>query len=169
MIKKHQNPSRSDNRAEARNKRIELEQEIKELKTGWQRTQADFDNFRKKTESEKLENMAFAKAEFMTKLTPVLDNFYRAFSHIRKGDPTVQGFYQIQKQLEDILASEGLRKIPTEPGIKFDPNFHEAISYEENALPEDSIIAELESGWQFQDKVIKPSKVRVSKGSTKTN
>lgn len=169
MIKKHQ----KDNQI------IKLEKEIKELKTGWQRTQADFDNFRKKTESEKLENMAFAKAEFMTKLTPVLDNFYRAFSHIKAdpsrlgraeaSDPAIQGFYQIQKQLEDILASEGLQKIPTESGLKFDPNFHEAISYEENNLPIDTIIAELESGWQFQSKVLKPAKVRVSKGSTQTN
>ncbi|MCL5407216.1 MAG: nucleotide exchange factor GrpE [Patescibacteria group bacterium] len=159
MIKKHQK----------NNEIIKLEKEIKELKTGWQRTQADFDNFRKKTEIEKVENMAFAKAEFMTKLTPVLDNFYRAFSQIKADDPTTQGFYQIQKQLEDILNIEGLQKIPAQPGTKFDPNFHEAISYEENNLPVDTIIGELESGWMFQDKIVKPAKVRVSKGSTKTN
>jgi len=108
--------------------------------------------------------MAFAKAEFMTKLTPVLDNFYRAFSHAKTNDPTVQGFLQIQKQLEDILTSEGLQKISSSAGTKFDPNFHEAISYEENSLPEDSIIAEMESGWMFNNKVLKPAKVRVSRG-----
>lgn len=161
MIKKHSTKVKKDN---LDNQIIKLKDEIKELKLGWQRTQADFDNFRKKSEDEKLENMAFAKAEFMTKLTPVLDNFYRAFSHAKTNDPTVQGFLQIQKQLEDILTSEGLQKISSSAGTKFDPNFHEAISYEENALPEDSIIAEMESGWMFNNKVLKPAKVRVSRG-----
>lgn len=138
--------------------------EIEELKKGWQRTQADFDNFVKRVEGEKLENLAQAKAEFMVKISPVLDNFYRAFANTKKDDPIVSGFLQIKKQLEDILADEGLKKISTQKGTKFDPNLHEAISYEENDLPTDTIIDELESGWQFEDRVVKPAKVRVSKG-----
>ena len=150
----------------------ELEKQIKELKKGWQRTQADFDNYRKKIESEKLENLAFAKAEFMAKLTPVLDNFQRAFEHAphhKTNSKWISGVKQIEKQLEDILNIEGLKKILANPGDKFDPNFHEAISYEENTLPCDSIIGELESGWIFEDRVIKPAKVRISRGSTKAN
>lgn len=141
-------------------------QKIKELEKGWQRTQADFENYRKRVENEKLENFLQAKAEFITKITPVLDNFRRAFSHVSKKDdnPVVRGLRQIEKQLEDILVSEGLQKIPANAGTKFDPQYHEAISYEENNLAEDLIIEEVESGWQFQEKVIKPTKVRVSKG-----
>lgn len=108
--------------------------------------------------------MAYAKAEFMTKLTPVLDNFYRAFSQIKKNSEMTNGFRQIQKQLEDILKNEGLEKIPSDAGTKFDPNFHEAISYEQNSKPKDTIIDTYESGWQFQGKVLKPAKVRVSRG-----
>lgn len=144
----------------------DLENQIKILKAGWQRTQADFENFQKRTEDEKLENMAYAKAEFMTKITPVMDNFRRAFEHVTKknDNPVVLGLRQIEKQLEDILNAEGLEKISTTPGTKFDPQYHEAISYEENDLPAETIIDTLESGWKFENRVLKPSKVRVSKG-----
>lgn len=142
-------------------------QKIHELERGWQRTQADFENYRKRVEEVNLENLSLAKAEFMTKITPVLDNFRRAFEHVPKKAQhslVILGLKQIEKQLEDILTSEGVQKIPAEHGQKFDPQYHEAISYEENHLPEDTIISELESGWQFQGKVLKPAKVRVSKG-----
>lgn len=135
---------------------------IQELQEGWKRSQADFDNYRRRTETQRLEMLNFAKADFITKTTPVLDNFRRAFDHAPEGEFT-NGIKQIEKQLEDILASEGLKRIETENA--FNPNLHEAISYEENAeIPVDHIIAEVESGWQFNDKVIKPAKVRVSKG-----
>lgn len=143
-----------------------LKKEIRNLKAGWQRAQADFENYKKRAESEQNEVLALIKADFLAKITPVLDNFRRAFEHVSKDDntPVVQGLRQIEKQLEDILSQEGLEKIPAQAGAKFDPKFHEAISYEENHLPKDSIISELESGWLFQDRIIKPAKVRVSKG-----
>ena len=162
MIKKHSTKVKKDN---LDNQIIKLKDEIKELKLGWQRTQADFDNFRKKSEDEKLENMAFAKAEFMTKLTPVLDNFYRAFSHAKTNDPTVQGFLQIQKQLEDILTSEGLQKISSSAGTKFDPNFHEALAMEASQdIPENRVMVEYEKGYLYKDRLLRAAKVVVSKG-----
>lgn len=140
-----------------------LEAKIKELQEGWQRCQADFDNYRKRTETQKFEMVEHAKADFMTKITPVLDNFRRAFEHLNINDPKIAGVKQIEKQLEDLLAAEGLTRIETSG--KFDPALHEAISYENNKkIPTDHIIAELESGWMFGDRVIKPAKVRVSKG-----
>lgn len=141
----------------------EAELKIKELETGWQRCQADFENFRKRIESQKFEMVNLAKADFMAKMTPVLDNFSRAFEHLDINDSTISGLKQIEKQLEDILKNEGLEKINASG--EFDPNFHEAISYEQNAdIPADHIIAEAQSGWKFGEKVIKPAKVRVSKG-----
>lgn len=143
---------------------IELTQKVKELEDGWKRTQADFDNYRKRTEEQKFEMIELAKADFMTKITPVLDNFRRAFSHLDTADPKIAGVKQIEKQLEDILASEGLIKIITD-NQKFDHNLHEAISFEVNdKIPADTIIDELESGWTYRGRVIKPAKVRVSKG-----
>lgn len=139
---------------------------IKELEAGWKRSQADFENYRKRVEAERQENLSLAKADFITKITPVLDNFSRAFEHLPKKDTAViDGFRQIQKQLEDILANEGLQKIPAYRDQKFDPALHEAVSCEENdKIACDHIIGEVESGWLFGDKVLKPAKVRVSKG-----
>lgn len=155
MIKKKQDPS-GQPPAEIIDKTQELEQ-------GWQRCQADFDNYRKRTETQKLEMIEFAKADFLAKITPVLDNFRRAFEHLDIKDPKIAGLKQTEKQLEDILASEGLTKISCEGG--FNPALHEAISYENNPdIKSDDIIAECESGWEFNGKVIKPAKVRVSKG-----
>lgn len=145
-----------------------LEAKIKELEDGWKRTQADFENYRKRNEEQKLEMIMLAKADFMTKITPVLDNFRRAFTHAphHKNDSEwVSGIKQIEKQLSELLAQEGLNEIPAHPGQKFDPALHEAISFEKNKdIPANHIIAEVESGWQFDNKVLKPAKVRVSKG-----
>lgn len=165
MVKKHSTKEKKDNLG---SQIIKLKDEIEKLKEGWQRTQADFDNYRKRTEGEKLENLAYAKAEFITKLTPVLDNFRRAFEHMPKNiknDSFSLGVKQIQKQLEDILCDEGLKKIVSSRGTKFNPECHEAISCEENKdIAADCIIGELESGWIFSGRVLKPAKVRVSKG-----
>ena len=146
-------------------KHIDRIDKVKELEDGWKRTQADFDNYRKRTEEQKLEMIELSKADFMTKITPVLDNFRRAFSHLDINDPKIAGVKQIEKQLEDILKAEGLEKIDAQTGTKFDHNLHEAISFEINdKIPSDHIIAELESGWTYRGRVIKPAKVRVSKG-----
>lgn len=147
------------------NQNIELTEKIAELEAGWKRTQADFDNYRKRTEEQKLEIIELSKADFMTKITPVLDNFRRAFEHLDINDPKIAGIKQIEKQLEDTLKAEGLEKINADTNTKFDHNLHEAISCEENdKIDTDHIIDELESGWVYKGKVIKPAKVRVSKG-----
>ena len=146
----------------------ELEQSasrrIKELEDGWKRTQADFENYRKRTEAERGEILEMMKADFIAKITPVLDNFRRSFEHA-PDDDFARGVKQIEKQLEDILLSEGLQKIPADAGTAFNPELHEAITHEPNKkIPLDHIITELESGWMFADHIIKPAKVRVSKG-----
>lgn len=141
---------------------LKLKNKIKELEEGWRRTQADFDNYQKRTEAQKLEMLEYAKADFMTKITPVLDNFRRAFVHLDESDPNISGIKLIEKQLEDILTKEGLKKIDSTG--EFNESLHEAISFEESDLETNQIIAEAESGWMFGEKVIKPAKVRVSKG-----
>lgn len=142
----------------------EMEAKISELEEGWKRTQADFENYKKRNEDQKFELLGLMKADFLTKITPVLDNFRRAFAHAPK-DEFAQGIKHIEKQLEDILVTEGLEKISANPGEKFDCNLHEAISCEKSKdVIVDHIIAEAESGWMFNHRVIKPAKVRVSKG-----
>jgi len=161
----NENKTNQDNQNNQQEKLIELENKVKEIEEGWRRSMADFENYRKRTETQKFELINFAKADFMAKVTPVLDNFRRAFEHVpeeEKNSNFIIGVKSIEKQLEDILNEEGLKKIET-TGI-FNPNLHEAISCEESEIPTDHIIGEVEGGWQFNDKVIKPAKVRVSKG-----
>lgn len=142
----------------------ELEQKIKELEDGWKRTQADFENYRKRSEEQRGEVFNLIKADFLAKITPVLDNFRRAFEHSPDNE-FARGIKHIEKQLEDILTAEGLHKISAEPGQKFDCNLHEAISCEPNKkIPTDHVIAVTESGWMLGGRVIKPAKVRVSRG-----
>ena len=139
-------------------------QKTKDLENALKRVQADFDNYKKRSENLQADILSYAKADFMAKITPVLDNFSRAFEHSPEGEFSA-GIKQIEKQLEDILTLEGLQKIPAQAGIKFDPSLHEAISCEENKnIETDHIITQVESGWQFNNRVIKPAKVRVSKG-----
>ncbi|MCL5795816.1 MAG: nucleotide exchange factor GrpE [Patescibacteria group bacterium] len=169
VVKDHQHKDKKPNPDIQKIK--ELEQQIQDLKNGWQRTQADFENFRKRAEGLKSEWIKMANTDLMLKVLPVMDNFRRANQHTPqnlKDDNWVIGIKQIEKQLENILSEEGLKKIETKSGDEFDHNLHEAISYEENKeLPENKIIEVTEEGYQFTDKVLRPAKVRVSKGLDK--
>ena len=149
-------------------KKQEYEAKMNELENQLKRLAADFDNYRKRTEQLKIEWLKSASKEVIFKIVPVLDNFRRAIEHAPKEEHTqnwFQGIEQIAKQLEGILAAEGVTKIEVRPGEHFDPEKHEAISHEENKeIKKDSIIAIVEDGWQMSGRVLKPVKVRVSKG-----
>lgn len=154
----------------------QLEAEVAELKTGWQRTQADFENFRKRTEEEKQNFIHFATVNLITELLSVLDNFQRASRHIpeiakspndektQKLNQWIEGIQQIEKQLEDVLRTQGLEKIETKPGDQFDPFIHEAVAVEESPdYQTDQIMEIIQTGYKLAEKVIRPVKVKVAK------
>jgi molecular chaperone GrpE len=141
-----------------------LRKEKEEIYDRLLRKQADFENFRKRTEKEKREFQQYALTDIMGELIFILDNFERAFSHA--GDtshPEYQkGVELIYRQLKDVLEKRGLRAIETE-GQKFDPNFHEAVAREErNDLEEGTILEELQRGYFFQNRLLRPAMVKVS-------
>jgi len=144
-----------------------LKTEIAELKNGWQRTQADFDNFRKRTQIEKAELIKFAGGDLIVQLLPVLDNFNRALAHKPKeltNNEYVKGLEYIKIQLEQALKSQGLEIIDVKIGDVFNPQIHEAISTFENPkFKTDQIINIVENGYLYNDKVIRPAKVQVAK------
>lgn len=144
----------------------ELEQKIGELTDGWQRTQADFVNFRKQAAEEKAKYCRTANANLVYELLPVLDNFQLAAKHVPQNlenDNWAQGIKQIEKQFEDILFSVGLERIES-VGQKFDPNFHEAVEHVPSDKPEDEIVEEVLAGYKFDSEVLRPAKVKVSNG-----
>lgn len=144
-----------------------FKKEIEELKIGWQRTQADFENFRRHVDEDRLNTIKFANTDLILDLIPVLDNFQRALSHKPKeleNNNYVKGLEHIKTQLEQVLSARGVKKLEIKPGDKFDPNFQEAISSEKNAdFKSGQIITVLEDGYILNDKLIRAAKVTVAK------
>lgn len=144
---------------------IQARTEVDELRRGWQRTQADFDNFRRRTQEERAILKERAAHDILIQLAPVLDNFRRAFEHLPEGENHWRtGFQHIQKQLEDILKAHGLTRITT-VGEAFDPTRHEAISeMTHDSYPANTIIQETEAGYECNGTIVKPARVIVSAG-----
>jgi molecular chaperone GrpE len=128
------------------------------------RKAADFDNYRKRTEKEKRESKQYALADFMSELILILDNFERAFAHSdEESSPEYQkGVELIYRQLRDLMEKKGLRPMHSE-GKPFDPKIHEAIAREErDDLPDNTVLEELQKGYFFKDKLLRPALVKVS-------
>ena len=143
-----------------------LEQKIDELTSGWQRTQADFINYKKQVNDERVKLYQTANANLIYELLPILDNFSLAAKHtpeeLQKNAWT-QGIKQIEKQLENTLFNMGLEKIEAEDQI-FNPSLHEAIDEVESDKPEGIIVEEVTAGYKLNNEVLRPSRVKVSKG-----
>lgn len=136
--------------------------EIGELKNQLLRLQADFVNYKNRTEREKSNSIILANEGLILKLLPVLDNFNRAFAHVNLGDDAVKGFVMIKDQFESILKSEMVEEIESD-GATFDPNLHNAVMTESKEGVESGIVLEtFEKGYKIKDKVIRPSMVKVS-------
>ncbi len=146
-----------------------LNMRIEELENGWKRTQADFVNFQKRTEKEKMGLIKYANKELILELLPILDNFSRALNStkIQKSDELntySEGIKQIKEQLERVLQNNGLKEIPVNTGDEFNPEIHEAVMTEESDKFEtDKIIEIMENGYKLGDELIRPVKVKVAK------
>lgn len=136
--------------------------EIEELKNQLLRLQADFVNYKNRTEREKSNSIILANEGLILKMLPVLDNFNRAFAHVNLEDDAVKGFLMIKDQFESILKSEMVEEIESD-GATFDPNLHNAVMTESKEGVESGIVLEtFEKGYKIKDKVIRPSMVKVS-------
>lgn len=148
---------KEDSKAQA--KIVELEGQLSRLG-------ADFANFRRRTEENQSQLTMMAQAKVLLELTPVMDNFRRASEHLPaelKDNNWVSGVLYVEKQLAQIMEAFGLEKIKT-VGEKFNPLWHEAIEMVENEASADTVIDEVEAGYMLASKVLKPAKVKVSKG-----
>lgn len=142
------------------------EAEVADWKDKYTRLYAEFDNFRKRTEKEKMQNFDFGARDVIEKLLPVVDNFERALLTVEKEDEDdaftkgVQGIYkQIQKMFEDL----DVKAIKAE-GEKFDPNLHNAVMTDtESDVEEDTITQDLQKGYTYKDQVVRHSMVKVKK------
>jgi molecular chaperone GrpE len=151
---------------------LTLEAELKQVKVKADeqhdqllRLQADFDNFRKRTQKEKAELIKYASEQLVGELLPVLDNFERATCSAQNNpDITVfsQGVEMILRQLQTALSKVGLKAMEC-VGQPFDPNLHEAVlRVESDEHPENTVVEELQKGYFLKEKVLRPSMVKVS-------
>lgn len=142
-----------------------IENELDKLKSQYVRLAADFDNYRKRITQEKEALVKYGAEDTLKKLLPVLDTFDRAQKSIETMDDPEkikESFNVLYKQFIDALEKVGLQKIETN-GKEFDPNFHEAVMQTPtNDHPDHAIIAELQSGYQLSEKVLRPALVNVA-------
>lgn len=134
-----------------------------------QRLQAEFENYRKRSSKDKEEFRKFVLEDFILELLNVLDNFQRALEaaqNTQNSESLRSGVDMIYRQFWDTLSRKGLSEISS-LNQPFDPLKHEAISYEVTAQwPPSQVISEMAKGYVLHGKVIRPSKVKVSKEPT---
>ena len=138
---------------------------IEELTNRLLRLQADFENFRRRTASEKEQLSTFVTAGVVGKFLKVLDNFERAEASAAKAtdmEGVITGMQMIRRQFEATFSELKVEEIPAQDQ-KFDPQLHEAVMRGHNPELEDEIIDMVfEKGYKLGDKVIRHSKVRVN-------
>jgi molecular chaperone GrpE len=134
-----------------------------EYLNNWKRTQADFTNYKRRAEQEKLEMGKFANAQLILTLLPVLDDFERAFENIKQdaNKEWLTGIRLVESKLRSILEANGLKPIEV-LGKHFDPALHEGVMHGRGA--EGIIVAEMRKGYMLHDKVLRASQVVVGNG-----
>lgn len=137
---------------------------LQELTELLQRTQANFENYRKQTEKRMEEVQQWATRSVVLDILPVVDNFERA---LRTSAPTEEftvGMQLVYQQLITILEQAGLQRMETVNQL-FDPRRHEAVKKEAHQAPENTIVEEIQPGYLLGDRVIRCAKVNISTGN----
>jgi molecular chaperone GrpE len=144
-----------------------VEQEREHFKSIAQRTQADFSNYKKRVDEERVEMKIQAASTIISNLLPIIDDFLLALDTSvpvdNKKTPWYEGMHLIHKKLISILESEGVSRIEAENKI-FDPWEHDALGQEETSnVPDGTIIKVIRHGYKINNKVLRPTQVIISK------
>ncbi len=131
------------------------------------RTQAEFENARRRAGKEQQEFRDYAAVDVIKSLLPVIDSFERALRAKSDATDFRGGIELIYKQLQDSLAKLGVRPVPA-VGEPFDPHYHEAIEMVETTDAADhEVLEELQRGYKFKDRLLRPAMVKVAKNPGK--
>lgn len=146
-----------------------LELELASANDRWVRTEAELDNFRKRSRRELDESKKYAAAGLLTEILGVMDNLQRAIESAEKdkeGAGLLEGVKMVLVQLEHTLAQHGCQPIET-VGSMFDPNCHEAVIMEPtDDAPANTVIREMRRGYKLHDRVLRPPQVVVAAPAT---
>ncbi|SEP90495.1 nucleotide exchange factor GrpE [Piscibacillus halophilus] len=153
----------SDEQLQKQIKQLETEKE--ELKNKFLRTQADFDNFRRRTQKERENDLKYKSQELVTEILPVLDNFERALQtevNDEGSQSFVEGMKMVYNQLHQALGKAGVEEIQAEKE-EFDPNLHQAVmQVQEEGYESNQVVEVLQKGYKLKDRVIRPAMVKVN-------
>ncbi len=147
-------------------KQEDLEQRLGELTLDLQRTRADFENFRKRVDTEKAMARSNGRLSAILELLPLLDTIERATNHIPDRlatDSWAQGVVGLAKRLDKAMKNLGISRIVVKPGDRFDPSLHEAVQFEEAEGDHEVIAEELQAGYKLGDEVLRHSMVKVTR------
>jgi molecular chaperone GrpE len=143
-----------------------LKAEYDELNDKFLRLTAEFANYRKRVEKEKNDIFKFGNEKMMVEMLPIMDNFERALSSVveeHADDKVLDGVKLIKKSLDDFFEKHGVKKIES-LNAPFDPDKHHAVMSEESDEHDDETVIEVfQEGYVLNDKVIRPSMVKVTK------
>ncbi|WP_448590275.1 nucleotide exchange factor GrpE [Thermodesulfobium sp.] len=139
-----------------------LKQEINDLQNKYLRSLADYDNLRKRTQKEIEFRTNEIRRNFLTKILPNIDQLEKALSY-SDSENFKKGIEMVYKNLFEALKSENVTKINAEPDTIFNPLYHEVVFVEESDKPEGTILQELSAGYMYNNEVLIPSKVKVSR------
>lgn len=142
-----------------------LEAEKKQLTDRMLRIQADYENYKRRTEKERIAERKYKAQDLATELLPVIDNFERALqTEVTEENKSFRdGMVMIYEQLQNALKSQGIETIET-VNKPFDPNIHHAVmQVEDENFESNVIVEELQKGYILKDKVIRPAMVKVNK------
>lgn len=152
------NPELDQLRIERDGLRVERD----ELRDTLLRRQAEFENFRKRNERERMEQAQFASMETVGDLLPILDDFERAIAADSGSSEYAKGVQMIYQRMAEVLKKTGLEPIDA-VGKPFDPHLHQAVErVETSESPENTVVGEFQRGYHFKGKMLRPSMVRVA-------
>lgn len=145
-----------------RKKLEEASSKTSEYKDSWLRSQAEFQNFRRRVERDNELTYITLKGDVIKKILPVLDDLERALQNRSAEDAWANGIELVVRKFQNILESEGIKTIEA-VGREFDPKFHEAISHEPaDGVQSGHVISVVQNGYMLGERVIRPALVRVA-------
>ena len=154
--------------AEAVSAESQLKADLERYRDLALRSQADFDNFRKRAARDKEDAVKYSNASFLERLIPILDNFELGLTAAKASaadSPILSGMDMVARQLNDFLLSTGVEPVAAD-GQKFDPNLHEAVAQEaSDTVAEGFVVRQLRRGYKLRDRLLRPATVVVSKGA----
>ncbi|MCA0986102.1 nucleotide exchange factor GrpE [Guptibacillus algicola] len=142
-----------------------LQKQVDELENKYLRTQAEYDNFRRRTREERSADAKYRSQKLAEELLPAIDNFERALavqSDHEEVNSLLTGMEMVYRQLKDALVKEGIEEVGSQ-GEEFNPHLHQAVmQVESDEYDSDVIVEVLQKGYKLNDRVLRPAMVKVS-------